>query len=61
MRAIPELGTALQSYRPQNTDNANRLAVALRDMFSGMDRTTDGFIPLSFLAVSRLATYDESR
>ncbi|KAH7103506.1 cysteine proteinase [Auriculariales sp. MPI-PUGE-AT-0066] len=53
MRAIPELQTALQAYRPANTDNTNRLAVALRDVYAGMERSAEGFVPFAFLQLLR--------
>jgi ubiquitin carboxyl-terminal hydrolase 14 len=69
MRAIPELQTALSTYVPKFTtcmacdlnptsDRSPHLDVlprALRDLYSNMSRTTEGYIPTTFLTVLRQA------
>ncbi|KAG2117108.1 uncharacterized protein F5147DRAFT_750863 [Suillus discolor] len=48
MRAIPELQTALST-----SPHLDVLPRALRDLYSNMSRTTEGYIPNSFLTVLR--------
>ncbi|KZV89718.1 cysteine proteinase [Exidia glandulosa HHB12029] len=51
MRAIPELKTALGSFNGSGPEG--RLALALRDVYANMERTTDGFVPVVFLQLLR--------
>ncbi|KAG2078471.1 cysteine proteinase [Suillus decipiens] len=48
MRAIPELQTALST-----SPHLDVLPRALRDLYSNMSRTTEGYIPTTFLTVLR--------
>lgn len=50
MRAIPELQTALST-----SPHLDVLPRALRDLYSNMSRTTEGYIPTTFLTVLRQA------
>ncbi|OJA15949.1 hypothetical protein AZE42_10909 [Rhizopogon vesiculosus] len=50
MRAIPELQTALSS-----SPHLDVLPRALRDLYTNMSRTTEGYIPSAFLTVLRQA------
>lgn len=46
--AVPELHTALNHYSSRGDPNAN-LVSSMRDLYSNMSKTTDGFPPMAFL------------
>jgi ubiquitin carboxyl-terminal hydrolase 14 len=46
--AVPELHTALDLYEGQGDPNAS-LVASLRDLYSNMAKTTEGFPPIQFL------------
>lgn len=51
--AVPELHTALNLYQGRGDPNAN-LVASMRDLYSNMGKTTDGFMPMSFLQNLRI-------
>ncbi|KAB5595074.1 Ubiquitin carboxyl-terminal hydrolase [Ceratobasidium theobromae] len=49
LRAIPELHTALDPVSNTPTNAQHRLALALRDTYKSMGKTTEGFMPVNLL------------
>ncbi|EJD05216.1 cysteine proteinase [Fomitiporia mediterranea MF3/22] len=57
LRAVPELQTALTSFRPSSStsEGNSSLTRALSDMYASLRTSVDPFTPLSFLSVLRQA------
>ncbi|KDQ16979.1 hypothetical protein BOTBODRAFT_106145 [Botryobasidium botryosum FD-172 SS1] len=53
LRAIPELRAALQNFTGRGDPNKD-LTAGLRDLYTGMSKTTEGFPPFIFLEASIL-------